>query len=218
MRADEARILAGEPVSTQSENSVDDVPQEFKDWIEENEERIERAKSLPYFIRDNFRNINIGKRFPEDLKILFNNYDNLENHSISHNVITPLTNAQKQRRTEIRQIAKTTIANKPMMIPILNRTATISNEKIKEWLNQPHKYIVEKNESLLSLEDLINNGEYIDSGVDKHDPTVIAHLIQVTIANENSWIVVRELNDGTLRIHSVSDNRSIINNLIRKKP
>lgn len=81
MRADEARILAGEPVSTQSENSVDDVPQEFKDWIKENEERIERAKSLPYFIRDNFRNINIGKRFPEDLKILFNNYDNLENHS-----------------------------------------------------------------------------------------------------------------------------------------
>ena len=53
MRADEARILAGEPVSTQSENSVDDVPQEFKDWIKENEERIERAKSLPYFIRDN---------------------------------------------------------------------------------------------------------------------------------------------------------------------
>ena len=81
MKADEARILAGEPVSTQSENSVDDVPQEFKDWIEDNKERIERAKSLPYFIRDNFRNINIGKRFPEDLKILFNNYDNLENHS-----------------------------------------------------------------------------------------------------------------------------------------
>ena len=71
---------------------------------------------------------------------------------------------------------------------------------------------------MLSLEDLINNGEYIDYGVDKHDPTVSAHLIQVTIANENSWIVVRELNDGTLRIHSVSDNHSIINNLIRKKP
>ena len=58
MRGDEARILAGEPVGTQSENSVDDVPQEFKDWIEENEERIERAKSLPYFIRDNTETIN----------------------------------------------------------------------------------------------------------------------------------------------------------------
>ncbi len=472
MRADEARILAGEPVSTQSENTVDDVPQEFKDWVEENEERIERAKSLPYFIRDNFSEGNIGmglksqsiaqlpktnafakatsmeevverlkrlgikdielgadltlaeanialeaveeegknralelnkfgiasnlhrradlravqkqevggfynsekkilyidanifrqsiyrnpksweerideleikivkakediakyegylgknkkfdkelkgyisnakqqilgfekqiyqyneykkqgitpftklvaeqfeaielqakaqihhefghyvddilgrpssnikgvhqsiseygnkyanegfaewythyrmkgaKGLPEDLKLLFKNYDN-EMPVISHSVITPLTKAQKQRRTEIRQIAKTTIANKPIMIPTLNKTATISNEKIKEWLNQPHKYIVEKNESLLSLENLINNGEYIDSGVDKHDPTVSAHLIQVAIANENSWIVIRELNDGTLRIHSVSDNHSIINNLIRKKP
>lgn len=58
MRADEARILAGEPVSTQSENSVDDVPQEFKDWVKDNKERIERAKSLPYFIRDNARVVN----------------------------------------------------------------------------------------------------------------------------------------------------------------
>lgn len=58
MRADEARILAGEPVSTKSENSVDDVPQEFKDWIKDNKERIERAKSLPYFIRDNARVVN----------------------------------------------------------------------------------------------------------------------------------------------------------------
>ena len=57
MRADEARILAGEPVSTQSENSVNDVPQEFKDWIEDNKDRIERAKSKPYFIRDNFAKI-----------------------------------------------------------------------------------------------------------------------------------------------------------------
>lgn len=40
MRADEARILAGEPVSTQSENSVDDVTQEFKDWLQDNASRI----------------------------------------------------------------------------------------------------------------------------------------------------------------------------------
>lgn len=53
MRDDEARILAGEPVSTQSENSVDDMPQEFKDWVEENASRIVRVNQLPYFMTDN---------------------------------------------------------------------------------------------------------------------------------------------------------------------
>lgn len=39
-----------------SANEVEDVPQGFKDWIKDNEERIERAEkrgTLPYFIRDN---------------------------------------------------------------------------------------------------------------------------------------------------------------------
>lgn len=39
-----------------SVNEVEDVPQGFKDWIRDNEERIERAEkcgTLPYFIRDN---------------------------------------------------------------------------------------------------------------------------------------------------------------------
>lgn len=39
-----------------SVNEVDDVPQGFKDWIRDNEERIDKAAergTLPYFIRDN---------------------------------------------------------------------------------------------------------------------------------------------------------------------
>lgn len=39
-----------------SVNEVEDVPQGFKDWIRDNEERIEKAEkrgTLPYFIRDN---------------------------------------------------------------------------------------------------------------------------------------------------------------------
>lgn len=51
--ADNERIMRGEPVSTESVNSVDDVPQGFNKWLEENEERIARAKSLPYFMADN---------------------------------------------------------------------------------------------------------------------------------------------------------------------
>ena len=40
-----------EPI--ESVNEVKDVPQGFKDWVNDNQERISRAKSLPYFLRDN---------------------------------------------------------------------------------------------------------------------------------------------------------------------
>lgn len=51
--ADNDRIMAGEPLDGNSVNRVDDVPQEFKNWLVENEDRMKRAKSLPYFMQDN---------------------------------------------------------------------------------------------------------------------------------------------------------------------
>lgn len=53
MAEDNRRIIAGEPVSTRSANTVDDVPQEFKDWLKDNEKRAQRSYSMPYFIKDN---------------------------------------------------------------------------------------------------------------------------------------------------------------------
>ena len=52
---DDRRIMAGEePMpSEESGNYVPDVPEKFGKWIDKNTERIERAKSLPYFMRDN---------------------------------------------------------------------------------------------------------------------------------------------------------------------
>lgn len=52
---DTQKILAGEPLDGQSENTVNDVPEEFKTWVKDNEERISGAKSLPYFLKDNPR-------------------------------------------------------------------------------------------------------------------------------------------------------------------
>lgn len=47
-------ILDGKDVSDWKwEGEVKDVPKNFKDWVKENEERISRAKSLPYFLKDN---------------------------------------------------------------------------------------------------------------------------------------------------------------------
>lgn len=58
-------------VSTDSVNSVKDVPDQFKKWVLDNSVRIEKANAkgtLPYFLKDNkgiFQNISTGKSVSE---------------------------------------------------------------------------------------------------------------------------------------------------------
>lgn len=54
-REDRMRIMRGEaPIPPeQSKNYVGDTPDQFKAWCRLNAGRVERAKSVPYFIRDN---------------------------------------------------------------------------------------------------------------------------------------------------------------------
>ena len=53
LSADTQKILNGETTDGESVNKVDDVPQAFKDWLTENDERLDRASSVPYFMSDN---------------------------------------------------------------------------------------------------------------------------------------------------------------------
>lgn len=48
-----AAILRGEEPNKGSANKVEDVPKNFKDWLEQNSDRINKAKGVPYFLRDN---------------------------------------------------------------------------------------------------------------------------------------------------------------------
>ncbi len=55
IEADTEKILKGEPINSESANAVKDVPDEFKAWLADNSDRIDRAKSIPYFLSDNPR-------------------------------------------------------------------------------------------------------------------------------------------------------------------
>lgn len=52
MRENEA-ILAGKEPTEESVNRVADVPQNFRDWVKNNADRIKNARSIPYFMKDN---------------------------------------------------------------------------------------------------------------------------------------------------------------------
>ena len=63
LEADTQRILDGKPLDGESVNRVGDVPTEFKGWLETNENRLEYAASIPYFLKDNPKYSGIPPRF-----------------------------------------------------------------------------------------------------------------------------------------------------------
>ena len=62
---DTQKILNGEELDGNSINRVDDVPDNFKKWLQDNEARAKRSYSMPYFIRDN------EKYLPDNYKNLY---------------------------------------------------------------------------------------------------------------------------------------------------
>ena len=52
----------------QSRNTVTDVPDGFKDWVQTNTERAQGWKSQPYFVRDNFKGANLENGLKHNLE------------------------------------------------------------------------------------------------------------------------------------------------------
>jgi len=188
-----------------SEKEVTDVPQGFKDWVRDNADRIEAAEkrgTQPYFIRDNEKVVEkILKPEKGKKTALEDNIRKIKN---------PISEELKARRTEIRNLAKEIIVDKPIQLPGINRVAFISNKGVKEWTNQPHVHLAEKNELILNIQDVLNKSKYIGCGVDKNSINAIAHLYETVINGDKSWIIVREFYDGRIMIHSISDSEDIL--------
>lgn len=57
MAKDTERILNGQQPTKDSVNTVRDLPDAFKQWVEQNTTRIENARNLPYFVKDNRKRV-----------------------------------------------------------------------------------------------------------------------------------------------------------------
>ena len=53
MQRDTERIMQGGEPEQGSKNGVQSVPKKYEQWVEDNQQRIERRNTLPYFLRDN---------------------------------------------------------------------------------------------------------------------------------------------------------------------
>lgn len=84
MDADEERMDRGEELTTESENEVKDVPQGFKKWLDDNEERIAKSKSLPCFLADNATWVSNSSENSKQIQQLFQKYINLKSKDFTN--------------------------------------------------------------------------------------------------------------------------------------
>ena len=124
--------------------------------------------------------------------------------------------AIKIRRKEIQREAAS-LKNESFRNQHFEYPIHITGRGIKEWLNQPHKFYEAKNEMLLSIKEILKEAKYWGYGPDRHDLTVKAHLFEVELQGEKSWIVVREFSSNKVEVHSISDSENI-KDIITKKP
>ncbi|MDR0937979.1 MAG: phage head morphogenesis protein [Mediterranea sp.] len=124
--------------------------------------------------------------------------------------ITKRKEILKARRKEIMAEAKK-MREEIFRNPDFDRDIHLTGKGIDEWLNQPHKFIVEKNEMLLNIKDVLEKARYLGGGQDKNDLKATAHLFETLVGGEKSWIIVKEYRQGEVNLYSISDSKDILN-------
>lgn len=128
-----------------------------------------------------------------------------------------LTPEEKARRKEIKETASVNFKDLKMYNASYDKPITISNTKIKEWLNQPFNEYLEKNEALLNLPAILEKSKYLGWGKDKRYDYLQMHLFETKIKNTPAWIIVQRDENGISTIHSITDRDTIKEFLTHKK-
>lgn len=202
-------ILDGEPPSDVAcGGEVREMPRQFNEWVSENGERIATAKergTLPYFLRDN---MDATERALSEVS---------DDAMDAKPIKKPLPQSVRERRKEIERIAASTLIGQTFShAAFAERPIAITKRGIKEWLNQPFEDASAKNEALLDLQTLLDGSIYRGCGPDNKGRGDMAHLCEVVIGLFKGWVIIRDIKGVGLRLHSISDNPSILGMLDKK--
>lgn len=83
-----------------------------------------------------------------------------------------------------------------------------SSNKLSKAVSQPHKEQLEKTRALLNIEALMKQAQYVKSAPNSavwKTQVNQYHYLLIDIAGSDSYIVLEELNDGTVYFHSIVD-------------
>lgn len=129
-----------------------------------------------------------------------------------------LYGAEKGEIKDIKKKARQRLQGSSLSHPNFDGKITISRRSIDEWTNQPHMHYAEKNRMLLYINEILRQSEYLGYKKDKSikPGSKWIHLFETEIEGDKSWIVVKEYQDGTLILYSISDSENILIGLNEK--
>lgn len=211
LEEDTMRIMRGEeplPPSS-SKNYVRSVPDGFSDWVKGNTERIEKAKSLPYFLRDNRKYLD-----SDAARIVSKVINSNPILNDKESIRISLTPEQKQHRKDLQKNAIAHFSGKTVENVV---QVKISSRGIKEFLNQPHSQYFEKNELIGNIIEVIKSAEYVGSApYHKGNPEIVrSHFFRIQIKGVDSFLIARENADGEINLYSITDVVEKIKGLIK---
>ena len=172
--ADDERLKRGEQPSdsSTSENAVTEMPDGFKQWMEDNAERLESAKSMPYFIRDNFKDgdPSAGLRWMVEKPLTPAEIRHMNRTPEQEQAIRDSWNARKEENRLIMQAANKVYTNAVFLWREVDATklaAMLSNpvdvNLIKKEMRSVAKQISEQRARERALTDLIPNAHDLHS-------------------------------------------------------
>lgn len=100
----------------------------------------------------------------------------------------------------------------------LRHKVSISKNSIKEWINQPFKYVNEKNKMLLEMKSAFKNSAYLGTA-DNHKgikDVVRSHIFETKVKDIKAYIIVREYSWGEFVLHSISEGGKLLEHIKRK--
>lgn len=104
----------------------------------------------------------------------------------------------KRQRAEVREWAKENLVGKTAYAPGLGTPVSFTSTGIKEALNQPHKYLIEKNDAVRDIVRLLGSSRYVKTDPDVKGRNFNYHYYEIEVAGEPSFVVVRENTDNKL--------------------
>lgn len=129
-----------------------------------------------------------------------------------------LYGTEKEEIKDIKKTARQTLQGSSLSHPDFNGKIIVSRRSIDEWTNQPHIHYAEKNRMLLYIDDILKQSVYLGHKQDSSTKpgSKWVHLFETKIQGDRSWIVVKEYQDGTKILYSISDGENILIGLKEK--
>lgn len=123
-----------------------------------------------------------------------------------------------ERTKEIKKEARAKLQGSTLVHPGLKGEIAISRRSIDEWTNQPHEHYAHKNELIFQIGSVLKKAKYLGYGKDANPKpgSKWVHLFETKILGDKSWIIVKEYEDGSKILYSISDSPNILNQLKEK--